>query len=97
MARPTINRTQRKPIDGALQGGSAQRPFTWCVLDRLLGEHSLVMAGSSGTSAGAMQAVALAASLLPLTSESPADCRLKAHGSALGRRSRSALFREFLG
>jgi NTE family protein len=66
MATPTSNHTQRKPIDGALQDGAAQRPFTWCVLDRLLGEHSLVMAGSSGSSAGAMQAVALAASPLPL-------------------------------
>jgi len=48
----------------ALQGGGAHGAFTWGVLDRLLEEHSLVLAGVSGTSAGAMNAVALASGLM---------------------------------
>ncbi len=54
----------RRPIDLALQGGGAHGAFTWGVLDRLLEERSLVIAGVSGTSAGAMNAVALASGLM---------------------------------
>jgi NTE family protein len=43
----------------ALQGGGAHGAFTWGVLDALL-EHGLPLDGVSGTSAGAMNAVALA-------------------------------------
>ncbi|MEM6549198.1 MAG: patatin-like phospholipase family protein [Pseudomonadota bacterium] len=46
-------------IDIALQGGGAHGAFTWGVLDRLLEEEWLEIAGVSGTSAGAMNAVAL--------------------------------------
>lgn len=52
------------PIDLALQGGGSHGAFTWGVLDRLLQEPGLVLAGVSGTSAGAMNAVALAAGLM---------------------------------
>jgi NTE family protein len=45
----------------ALQGGGAHGAFTWGVLDRLLEEPTLEIAGVSGTSAGALNAVALAA------------------------------------
>lgn len=54
----------RRPVDLALQGGGAHGAFTWGVLDRLLEERSLVIAGVSGTSAGAMNAVALASGLM---------------------------------
>ncbi|MCW5633264.1 MAG: patatin-like phospholipase family protein [Rubrivivax sp.] len=54
----------RLPIDLALQGGGSHGAFTWGVLDRLLEERGLVIAGVSGTSAGAMNAVALAAGLM---------------------------------
>ena len=47
-------------INLALQGGGSHGAFTWGVLDRLLEEESLEIAGVSGTSAGAMNAVALA-------------------------------------
>jgi NTE family protein len=57
-------RLQRRPIDLALQGGGAHGAFTWGVLDRLLEEHPLVISGVSGTSAGAMNAVALASGLM---------------------------------
>jgi NTE family protein len=44
----------------ALQGGGAHGAFTWGVLDRLLEEPGLEIAAVSGTSAGAVNAVALA-------------------------------------
>ena len=52
------------PIDLALQGGGSHGAFTWGVLDRLLQEDWLEIAAISGTSAGAMNAVALAAGLM---------------------------------
>ena len=47
-------------IDLALQGGGSHGAFTWGVLDRLLEEPWLQIAGISGTSAGAMNAAVLA-------------------------------------
>jgi NTE family protein len=47
-------------IDFALQGGGSHGAFTWGVLDRLLEEPWLRIAGISGTSAGAMNAAVLA-------------------------------------
>ncbi|MDQ7988994.1 MAG: patatin-like phospholipase family protein [Candidatus Dactylopiibacterium sp.] len=44
----------------ALQGGGAHGAFTWGVLDALLEDGRYVFEGISGTSAGAMNAVALA-------------------------------------
>lgn len=52
--------TNAKPIDLALQGGGAHGAFTWGVLDRLLEEDRLRIAGISGTSAGAMNTAVLA-------------------------------------
>ena len=51
-------------LDLALQGGGSHGAFTWGVLDRLLEDETLEIAGISGTSAGAMNAVALAAGLM---------------------------------
>ena len=48
-------------IDLALQGGGSHGAFTWGVLDRLMDEPWLRIDGISGTSAGAMNAVVLAA------------------------------------
>jgi len=53
------------PIDLALQGGGSHGAFTWGVLDRLLEEPWLRIAGISGTSAGAMNAAVLAAGWTP--------------------------------
>lgn len=60
-SKPAIARG-RDPvlIDLALQGGGAHGAFTWGVLDRLLEEPWLQIDGISGTSAGAMNAAALA-------------------------------------
>jgi NTE family protein len=49
-----------KPVNVALQGGGSHGAFTWGVLDRLLEDGRLDFAAISGTSAGAMNAVALA-------------------------------------
>ena len=49
-----------KRINLALQGGGSHGAFTWGVLDRLLEDERLEIEGISGTSAGAMNAAALA-------------------------------------
>lgn len=54
------SRRHKKPINLALQGGGAHGAFTWGVLDRLLEDGRLEIAAISGTSAGAMNAAALA-------------------------------------
>ena len=64
MARPT-RKTGKTPnpakrVNLALQGGGAHGAFTWGVLDHLLADGRLEIAAISGTSAGAMNAVALA-------------------------------------
>jgi NTE family protein len=54
----TVIVAKRKPINIALQGGGSHGAFTWGVLDRLLEDDRLEIAAVSGTSAGAMNAVA---------------------------------------
>lgn len=49
-----------KHINLALQGGGAHGAYTWGVLERLMGDRRLHIAGLSGTSAGAMNAVVMA-------------------------------------
>jgi NTE family protein len=51
--------TPPKNISLALQGGGSHGAFTWGVLDRLLEDGRLTFDGISGTSAGAMNAVAI--------------------------------------
>jgi NTE family protein len=48
----------------ALQGGGAHGAFTWGVLDRLLEDEGLEIAGISGTSAGALNGAALKAGMI---------------------------------
>jgi len=52
--------TMRKRVNLALQGGGAHGAFTWGVLDRILEDGRLEIDAISGTSAGAMNAIALA-------------------------------------
>lgn len=52
-----------KKINLALQGGGAHGAFAWGALDRLLEEEDIEIGWISGTSAGAVNAVALAAGL----------------------------------
>ena len=51
-------------VNLALQGGGAHGAFTWGVLDRLLEDESVEIAGISGTSAGALNGAALKAGLV---------------------------------
>ncbi len=53
-----------KRINLALQGGGAHGAFTWGVLDRILEDERIEIAGISGTSAGAMNGAALKAGLV---------------------------------
>ncbi len=76
--RPTVL------IDLALQGGGSHGAFTWGVLDRLLDEPWLEIAGVSGTSAGAMNAVALADGLMA-GGRSGAQAALRRFWQAVGR------------
>ena len=57
---PRAQVDNRKRINLALQGGGAHGAFTWGVLDRILEDGRLEIDAISGTSAGAMNAVALA-------------------------------------
>lgn len=54
---------KRVRVNLALQGGGAHGAFTWGVIDRLLDESNIQFAWVSATSAGAVNAVALAAGL----------------------------------
>jgi NTE family protein len=56
-----LRRTQH--LNLALEGGGAHGAFTWGVLDRLLEEEEISIGWISATSAGAVNAVALAAGL----------------------------------
>jgi NTE family protein len=71
----------RKRVNLALQGGGAHGAFTWGVLDRLLEDGRLDVVGVCGTSAGAMNAAALA---YGLARGGPAEAR-----AVLGRFWRS--------
>src|SRR3546814_20435044 len=51
-------------VNLALQGGGAHGAFTWGVLDRLLADERIEIEAISGTSAGAMNAVALAEGMM---------------------------------
>ncbi len=53
------NSVDKKRINIALQGGGSHGAFTWGVLDRLLEDGRIAFDAVSGTSAGAMNGVAL--------------------------------------
>jgi NTE family protein len=55
---------QPKRINLALQGGGAHGAFTWGVLDCLLQDEAIEIAGMSGTSAGALNGAAVKSGLL---------------------------------
>lgn len=70
LRRAALARLGRKPparrerrLNLALQGGGAHGAFTWGVLDRLLDEAELEINALAGASAGAVNAVLLAAGL----------------------------------
>ncbi len=56
--------SRKKTINLALQGGGAHGAFTWGALDRIVEQNEFRIDGVSGASAGAVNAVALAAGLM---------------------------------
>ena len=52
--------TKRRKLNLALQGGGAHGAFTWGVLDHLLHDDQIELSWISGTSAGAINAIAVA-------------------------------------
>lgn len=77
-AADTPNAHPSNRLNLALQGGGSHGAFTWGVLDVLLQDLSLDIEGISGTSAGAMNAVALGHGLAKSTGKS----KLQAHEAA---------------
>jgi len=53
-----------KPVNLALQGGGSHGAFTWGVIDKLLEDGRISIEAISGTSAGALNAVAMADGML---------------------------------
>ena len=86
---------ERRQVDVALQGGGAHGAFTWGVLDRLLDEDNLEIEGISGTSAGAMNAVALAQGLASGGREA-AKATLEAYWTAVSEAARFSPIRRSL-
>ena len=84
MARGTAASDATCRLNLALQGGGAHGAFTWGVLDRLLEDEGVAFEGVSGTSAGALNAVALASGWL-------------AGGAAAARHALATLWREVAG
>ena len=68
-------------VNLALQGGGSHGAFTWGVLDVLLSEGRLRFEGVSGTSAGAMNAVAMAHGLAMAEGKPDAAMRESARAS----------------
>jgi NTE family protein len=66
---------QVKKINLALQGGGSHGAFAWGVIDKLLEDGRLEIEAVSGTSAGSMNAVALAVGLI----DGPDAARQKLH------------------
>ena len=80
--------SRRKVITLALQGGGALGALTWGVLDRLLEEPKLKIEAISGTSAGAINAAALASGYAKGGREGARKC-LDAFWSSVGTSSYS--------
>lgn len=80
---PTVHPTDAPVhrLNLALQGGGSHGAFTWGVLDALLEDGRVVIEGLSGTSAGAMNAVALAHGFAQSLGKPQADAREAARES----------------
>lgn len=68
-------------VNLALQGGGSHGAFTWGVLDTLLEDGRVEFEGISGTSAGAMNAVAMAHGFAQAQGKSPGDMRESARAA----------------
>ena len=77
----SANDPPRCSVNLALQGGGSHGAFTWGVLDTLLADGRVSLEGISGTSAGAMNAVALAHGMAISQGKSAGDAREAARES----------------
>lgn len=59
-----MTKAKKKKVNLALQGGGAHGAFTWGMLDKFLEEDVFIIEGISATSAGSMNAVALAQGMM---------------------------------
>lgn len=82
----------RKPLNLALQGGGSHGALTWGVLDALLEDGRFHLEGVSGTSAGAMNAVAMAHGFAQAAQQykDPEEARIA--GAALARATLTRLW-----
>jgi NTE family protein len=71
-----VESSPAKKVNLALQGGGAHGAFVWGVLDHLLDDGRLAIEAISATSAGAMNAVALASGM---ATGGPACARQRLH------------------
>lgn len=60
----TDKKVEKKKVSFALQGGGAHGAFTWGVMDRILEDGRIEIEGVTGTSAGGMNALAIAQGLM---------------------------------
>lgn len=77
----------QRPISLGLQGGGAYGAFTWGVLDRLLDDDRLPFDATSGTSAGAINAVVMADGMAHGGGRNGAQAALRKFWDALGAAS----------
>ncbi|MGB6101295.1 MAG: patatin-like phospholipase family protein [Comamonas sp.] len=82
----------RRALNIALQGGGSHGAFTWGVLDALLEDGQFEFVGISGTSAGAMNAVALVHGFAQAAKKSKDRQEIHANGCALARETLKALW-----
>ena len=80
------------PLNLALQGGGSHGALTWGVLDALLEDGGLHFDGISGTSAGAMNAVALAHGFAQAAVQYPDPEEARVAGTTLARETLARLW-----
>ncbi len=81
---PSSDNIPKCRVNLALQGGGSHGAFTWGVLDALLADGRVSLEGISGTSAGAMNAVALAHGMASAQGKPVSDAREAARESLAG-------------
>ncbi len=81
-----------RSLNLALQGGGSHGALTWGVLDALLEDGGLHFDGISGTSAGAMNAVALAHGFAQAAAQYPDLEEARVAGTALARETLARLW-----
>ncbi|MGP1629404.1 MAG: patatin-like phospholipase family protein [Giesbergeria sp.] len=85
-------RTARHALSLALQGGGSHGALTWGVLDALLEDGRIDIDGISGTSAGAMNAVAVAHGFAQATARTSDPVKARKDGAQLARATLTRLW-----